>query len=123
MGWVHASGKNFSQTATKDGVAGGAYVAARVESRGRRWGVFGLACAQVYPLDAAVSVGGLADVWPIPRVSLVLDITLTKGVGVTGYRAIPVTQDEDQDRPRPATPDEAAILRELIGPGGDSNGP
>jgi hypothetical protein len=53
---------------------------------------------------------------PVPRVSLILDLTLTKGAGVTAWRAVPVTQDAAEDRPRPATPDEAAALREIIGP-------
>lgn len=53
---------------------------------------------------------------PMPRVSLILNITLTQGAGVTSFEAIPVTQDENEDRPRPATPEEAAILRELIAP-------
>ncbi|MDP9238654.1 MAG: CapA family protein [Chloroflexota bacterium] len=60
---------------------------------------------------------------PRPRVSVILDLTLTKGAGVTAYHAIPVTQDEEQDRPRPATPEEAAILQSLIGSPGQSAGP
>ena len=35
---------------------------------------------------------------------------------VTAYEAVPVTQDAEEDRPRPATPAEAAILRSLIRP-------
>ena len=53
---------------------------------------------------------------PAPRVSLILKLTLTKGAGVTSWNAIPVTQDEAQGRPRPATPAEAIVLREIIGP-------
>jgi poly-gamma-glutamate synthesis protein (capsule biosynthesis protein) len=53
---------------------------------------------------------------PVPRVSLILNITLTKGAGVTSFEAIPVTQDAAEDRPRPATADEAAILQELVAP-------
>jgi poly-gamma-glutamate synthesis protein (capsule biosynthesis protein) len=53
---------------------------------------------------------------PQPRVSLVLKLTLTEGAGVTSWEAIPVTQDAAEDRPRPATPDEAATLMELITP-------
>jgi poly-gamma-glutamate synthesis protein (capsule biosynthesis protein) len=53
---------------------------------------------------------------PVPRVSLVLDVTLTKGAGVTSVEAKPVTLDAAEDRPRPATPDEAAALRSLIRP-------
>ena len=52
---------------------------------------------------------------PEPRVSVILDITLTKGRGVTSYHAIPVTQDAAEDRPRPATPEEAAALNRSIG--------
>ncbi len=53
---------------------------------------------------------------PVPRVSLVLKVTLTKGAGVTAWKALPATLDDAQSRPRPATPDEAAALRAIIGP-------
>ncbi len=53
---------------------------------------------------------------PEPRVSLILNLTLTLGRGVTAYEAVPVTQDADEDRPRPATAAEAAILQSLIEP-------
>jgi poly-gamma-glutamate synthesis protein (capsule biosynthesis protein) len=53
---------------------------------------------------------------PAPRVSLVLQFTLTKGRGVTSWSAVPVTLDAAEDRPRPATADEAAALRKIIGP-------
>lgn len=53
---------------------------------------------------------------PEPRVSLVLNFTLTKGAGVTSFEAVPVVQDANEDRPRPATPSEAAVLFELISP-------
>lgn len=53
---------------------------------------------------------------PVPRVSLVLNITLTKDAGVTSWEAVPVTLDADQDRPRPATESEAAVLRALLQP-------
>jgi poly-gamma-glutamate capsule biosynthesis protein CapA/YwtB (metallophosphatase superfamily) len=53
---------------------------------------------------------------PAPRVSLILNLTLTKGAGVTSFEAIPVTQDANEDRPRPATPEEAAVLQELVTP-------
>jgi hypothetical protein len=49
-------------------------------------------------------------------VSLVLRLTLTKGAGVTAWEALPVVQDADEDRPRPATPEEAAILEALLVP-------
>ena len=48
--------------------------------------------------------------------SLVLDVTLTKGVGVTGWEAKAVVLDAEQDRPRPATAGEAAVLEALISP-------
>ncbi len=53
---------------------------------------------------------------PVPRVSLVLEVTLTNGAGVTAWKALPVTLDDAQSRPRPATPDEAVSLRAIIGP-------
>jgi poly-gamma-glutamate synthesis protein (capsule biosynthesis protein) len=53
---------------------------------------------------------------PAPRVSLILKLTLTKGAGVTAYEAIPVTLDDSQDRPRPATPAEAPVLEGEITP-------
>src|SRR5437773_9079522 len=51
---------------------------------------------------------------PEPRVSLILKLTLTKGQGVASFEAIPVTLDDAQDRPRPATPAEAAVLQSQI---------
>ena len=53
---------------------------------------------------------------PVPRVSLVLKVTLTKGAGVTAWAALPVTLDDARSRPRPATSDEAASLRAIVGP-------
>jgi len=53
---------------------------------------------------------------PVPRVTLVLEVTLTKGAGVTSWRALPAVLDDAQSRPRPATPAEAASLRAIIGP-------
>jgi poly-gamma-glutamate synthesis protein (capsule biosynthesis protein) len=94
-----------------------AHVVQPVERRGAQLIAWGLGNF-IFDLDSA----DLANI-PRPRVSLILDFTLTKGAGVTSYRVIPVTLDEEQDRPRPATPDEAAILRQLAGPGGDSGGP
>lgn len=94
-----------------------AHVVQPVEQRGHQMIAWGLGNF-IFDLDTV----DLANI-PAPRVSLILDITLTKGVGVSGYHAIPVTQDEDQDRPRPATADEAAIVRELVGPGGAQNSP
>ena len=51
---------------------------------------------------------------PEPRVSLILKLTLTKGQGVTSFEAVPVTLDDTQDRPRPSTPSEAAVLQSQI---------
>ena len=48
--------------------------------------------------------------------SLILNITLTKGAGVTSWEAVPVVLDAEQDRPRPATAEEAAVLDALITP-------
>jgi hypothetical protein len=53
---------------------------------------------------------------PEPRVSLVLDVTLEEGVGVTSWEAKAVVLDAEQDRPRPATAGEAAVLESLIAP-------
>jgi poly-gamma-glutamate synthesis protein (capsule biosynthesis protein) len=94
-----------------------AHVVQPVEQRGNQLIAWGLGNF-IFDLDNV----DLANI-PRPRVSLLLDVTLTKGAGVTSYRVIPVTQDETEDRPRPATPDEAAILRQLTGPGGEGGGP
>jgi poly-gamma-glutamate synthesis protein (capsule biosynthesis protein) len=88
-----------------------AHVVQPIEQRGRQLIAWGLGNF-IFDLDPV----DLANI-PVPRVSLILDITLTKGQGVTSYRAIPVTQDETENRPRPATPDEAARLAALIGGG------
>jgi poly-gamma-glutamate capsule biosynthesis protein CapA/YwtB (metallophosphatase superfamily) len=80
-----------------------------VERRGAQLIAWGLGNF-IFDLDDV----DLANI-PEPRVSLILNITLTKGAGVTAYDAVPVTQDADEDRPRPATADEAAVLRGLIG--------
>jgi poly-gamma-glutamate synthesis protein (capsule biosynthesis protein) len=52
---------------------------------------------------------------PQPRVSLILTLTLTQGAGVASFAVTPVTLDAAQDRPRPATPEEAAILHGIVG--------
>ena len=65
----------------------------------------------VFDLDAV----DLASI-PEPRVSLILNLTLTKGQGVTAYDCVAVTQDANEDRPRPATAAEGTILRTLIAP-------
>jgi poly-gamma-glutamate synthesis protein (capsule biosynthesis protein) len=87
-----------------------AHVVQPVELRGAQLVAWGLGNF-IFDLDNV----DLANI-PVPRVSLILNITLTKGAGVTSFEAIPVTQDAAEDRPRPATADEAAILRELIAP-------
>ncbi len=86
-----------------------AHVVQPVELRGRQLVAWGLGNF-IFDLDNV----DLANI-PQPRVSLILDLTLTKGAGVTSYRAIPVTQDAEEDRPRPATDAEAAALNALIG--------
>ncbi|MEX2247254.1 MAG: CapA family protein [Dehalococcoidia bacterium] len=86
-----------------------AHVVQPVEQRGSQLIAWGLGNF-VFDLDEV----DLANI-PVPRVSLVLKLTLTKGAGVTAWEALPVTIDDTQDRPRPATADEAATLRDLIG--------
>ncbi len=86
-----------------------AHVVQPVERRGAQLIAWGLGNF-IFDLDDV----DLANI-PEPRVSLILNITLTKGQGVTAFEALPVTQDADEDRPRPATADEAAILSGLIG--------
>lgn len=87
-----------------------AHVVQPVEWRGSKLIAWGLGNF-IFDLDDV----DLANI-PEPRVSLILNVTLTKGRGVTGYDAVPVTLDANEDRPRPATPGEAAILRALIQP-------
>jgi poly-gamma-glutamate synthesis protein (capsule biosynthesis protein) len=65
----------------------------------------------IFDLDSV----DLANI-PEPRVSLILNFTLTKGAGVTAWEVIPVVQDAEEDRPRPASAEEAAILHELLTP-------
>ena len=85
-----------------------AHVVQPIERRGAQLIVWGLGNF-IFDLDDV----DLANI-PEPRVSLILNVTLTKGSGVTAFEAVPVTQDANEDRPRPATADEAAILRGLI---------
>jgi poly-gamma-glutamate synthesis protein (capsule biosynthesis protein) len=86
-----------------------AHVVQPIEQRGNQLIAWGLGNF-IFDLDDV----DLANI-PEPRVSLILNVTLTKGRGVTAWDAVPVTQDNDEDRPRPATSDEAAVLRGLIG--------
>jgi len=87
-----------------------AHVVQPIEQRGRQLVAWGLGNF-IFDLDNV----DLANI-PVPRVSLVLEITLKRGQGVTAYHALPVVLDADEDRPRPATPDEAAVLQSLITP-------
>ncbi len=87
-----------------------AHVVQPIEMRGSQLIAWGLGNF-IFDLDEV----DLANI-PVPRVSLILKLTLTKGAGVTAWQAIPVTLDAAEDRPRPATADEAAALREIIGP-------
>lgn len=87
-----------------------AHVVQPVEQRGRQLIAWGLGNF-IFDLDQ----WDLAGI-PQPRVSLVLNVTLTEGVGVTAWEAVPVRLDEEQDRPRPATAEEGAVLRNLVTP-------
>jgi hypothetical protein len=75
VGWLHVAGTNFDHTSQKDGADWGGYLNVRVSSRGRHWGVFGLADAQFYPGKADVYVSGIPDApWTVPGLSLVLAV-------------------------------------------------
>jgi poly-gamma-glutamate synthesis protein (capsule biosynthesis protein) len=87
-----------------------AHVVQPVEQRGGQLIAWGLGNF-IFDLDQ----WDLAGI-PEPRVSLILNITLTKGAGVTVWEAVPVVLDAEQDRPRPATAEEAAVLRALLVP-------
>ncbi len=52
---------------------------------------------------------------PAPRVTPVLEFTLTEGRGVTGVRVRAAVLDADEDRPRPASEEEALVLAEYTG--------
>ena len=82
-----------------------AHVPQPIEQRGNKLIAWGLGNF-VFSLDNV----DLANI-PEPRVSPILKLTLTKGAGVTSYAVAPVTLDASQDRPRPATPEESAVLR------------
>jgi poly-gamma-glutamate synthesis protein (capsule biosynthesis protein) len=87
-----------------------AHVVQPVEQRGSQLIAWGLGNF-IFDLDQ----WDLAGI-PEPRVSLVLNVTLTEGVGVTAWEAVPVRLDEEQDRPRQATAEEGAVLQELVTP-------
>lgn len=85
-----------------------AHVVQPVEQRGARLIAWGLGNF-VFDLDDV----DLANI-PAPRVSLILEVTFTEGRGVTAFRVVAVTLADDEDRPRPATADEAAIVDGLV---------
>ena len=87
-----------------------AHVVQPVEQRGGQLIAWGLGNF-IFDLDPV----DLANI-PEPRVSLVLNFTLTKGAGVTAWDAVAVTQDAAEDRPRPATAAETDVLRRLLVP-------
>lgn len=87
-----------------------AHVVQPVELRGSQLVAWGLGNF-IFDLDDV----DLANI-PEPRVSLILNFTLTKGAGVTAWKAVPVVQDAAEDRPRPANAEEAAILQDLVAP-------
>jgi poly-gamma-glutamate synthesis protein (capsule biosynthesis protein) len=87
-----------------------AHVVQPVEQRGGQLIAWGLGNF-IFDLDEV----DLANI-PQPRVTPILKLTLTKGAGVTSFEVIAATQDANEDRPRPATPEEAAVLNNLITP-------
>jgi poly-gamma-glutamate synthesis protein (capsule biosynthesis protein) len=87
-----------------------AHVVQPIEQRGEQLIAWGLGNF-IFDLDEV----DLANI-PEPRVSLVLNFTLTKDAGVTSFEAVPVTLDDAEDRPRPPTSAEADVLRSLITP-------
>lgn len=72
LAWLHLDGSNFPRNSSQDGVEWGGYLQLRAASRGARWGVFGAASAQYYPLDsgAYASLPDGALLAPVPRFSL-----------------------------------------------------
>lgn len=85
-----------------------AHVVQPIEQRGPQLIAWGLGNF-IFDLDEV----DLANI-PEPRMSLILNITLTEGAGVTAFEAVPVVQDANEDRPRPATAGEAAILQSRV---------
>jgi hypothetical protein len=86
-----------------------AHVPQPIERRGSQLVAYGLGNF-VFDLDDV----DLANI-PQPRVAPILELTLTRGHGVTSYSVVAVTLDDSQDRPRPATPDETGALRSIVG--------
>jgi hypothetical protein len=76
LAWLHLDGSNFAQSSTQNGVEPGAFLQLRADSRGSRWGVFGLANAQYYPLDSGASASSPDERWfaPVPRFSVGLAV-------------------------------------------------
>ncbi len=76
LAWLHLEGSNFPRTSSSNGVEPGGFVQLRVASRGARWGVFGAANAQWYPLDSGAYASSPDGPWlaPVPRFSLGLAI-------------------------------------------------
>lgn len=76
VAWLHLEGSNFERNAAQDGVEPGGFLQLRAASRGPRWGVFGLANAQYYPLDygAFASLPDGPRLAPVPHFSLGLTV-------------------------------------------------
>jgi len=87
-----------------------AHVVQPVEHRGGQLIAWGLGNF-IFDLDQ----WDLAGI-PEPRVAPILNITLTEGAGVTAWESLPVVLDAEQDRPRPATLEEGAVLQSLLIP-------
>jgi hypothetical protein len=76
LAWLHLDGSNFVRSSAQDGFEPGGFAQLRAESRGSRWGVFGLANAQFYPLDYGASASSPDEQWfaPVPRFSVGLAV-------------------------------------------------
>jgi hypothetical protein len=72
LAWLHLDGSNFERNSAEDGVEPGGFLQLRAASRGSRWGVFGLANAQYYPLDygAFATLPDGPSLAPVPHFSL-----------------------------------------------------
>ncbi len=76
LAWLHLEGSNFARTSVQDGVEPGGFLQLRAENAGSRWGVFGAANAQYYPLDYGAYASSRDGPWlaPVPRFSLGLAV-------------------------------------------------
>jgi hypothetical protein len=76
LAWLHLDGSNFERNSAQDGVEPGGFLQLRAASRGSRWGVFGLANAQYYPLDygAFATLPDGPSLAPVPHFSLGLAV-------------------------------------------------